>query len=225
MMTRDWHLDVERDGDGHWLLIIFEPARANLWTCPLDDCSVAAIFEALRDQLFRPAVRPIPASRVRIVTDNARHWSGLGSALGIEQHFAPPGEPTIFEIIAQKLIDNSNLDSSADETPGEANANADTTAVQNMIVWASGMVEFIGDRPEPDGAILICTAHGRAAIDALLGGVDESCALHDFGGRIAKRVPGIHPDDPAPDVHELIYWGDDLRNDLGARADIRWVRQ
>lgn len=128
--------------------------------------------------------------------------------------------------IADQQTDlDGKRDSSADATPDEADADADTAAVQNMIVWASGMVEFIGDRPEPDGAILICTAHGRAAIDALLKAVDESADLHDFGGRIAKRVPGIHPDDPAPDVHELIYWGDDLRNDLGARSDIQWVRQ
>lgn len=124
--------------------------------------------------------------------------------------------------------------------------------VCHMIVWASGMIEFITDPkadPEPDGSILVCTAQGRGDIDALLEAVREASVLTDFGGRVALRVPNVDPDapvavltnfggrvalrvpnidpaSPVAGVHELIYWADDLRDELAAdHSAIAWVRQ
>lgn len=101
--------------------------------------------------------------------------------------------------------------------------------VCHMIVWASGMIQFIVDPdadPEPKGSILVCTAEGRGDIDALLEAVREASMLTNFGGRVALRVPNIDPESAVADVHELIYWGDDLRDELAAdHPAIAWVRQ
>lgn len=101
--------------------------------------------------------------------------------------------------------------------------------VCHMIVWASGLIDFIVDPeadPEPHGSIRVCTARGRGDIDALLEAVRETSVLTDFGGRVALRVPNIDPAEAVSDVHELIYWGDDLRDELAAdHPGIAWVRQ
>lgn len=108
--------------------------------------------------------------------------------------------------------------------------------VQKLIVWASGMVEFIGDRLEPDGAILVCTARGEAAIEALFVETAACVWFHDFGGRVAPRIPEIDPD--RPDVGEeldiaielLIDWGNLLKEGIERNfepecaAGIEWAR-
>lgn len=100
--------------------------------------------------------------------------------------------------------------------------------MQQLAVWASGMVEFFGDLDVPDGAIIVCTAFGDQAVAALFEAVKEASVLHDFGGRMALRVPEIDPDrdeatgvDPA--VEALIDWGDSLSGEL-AEERIIWER-
>lgn len=101
--------------------------------------------------------------------------------------------------------------------------------VCHMIVWGFGMIAFITDPdadPEVDGAILVCTAHGRDDIDALLETVREASVLTNFGPGVALRVPNLSPDAPTADVYELIYWSDELREKLAAdHSAIAWVRQ
>lgn len=99
----------------------------------------------------------------------------------------------------------------------------------HMIVWASGMIDFITDPqtdPEQHGAILVCTARGKDDIYALLQAVRETSVLTDFSGRMALRVPNIDPAEVVSDIHQLIYWADDLRDQLFAyHPAIAWVRQ
>lgn len=108
--------------------------------------------------------------------------------------------------------------------------------IQKLIVWASGMVEFIGGRKEPDGAILVCTARGEAAIEALFVETAACIWFHDFGGRVAARIPEIDPDRPNvgedidPAVQALIEWGDLIREGIERNFEpecavgIEWVR-
>lgn len=103
--------------------------------------------------------------------------------------------------------------------------------IQKLVVWASGRIDFIGGRDEPDGAILVCTAHGEDAIEALYDAVKDASVLHDFGSQVWLRVPNINPDRPwageAVDdaVEELIAWEDDIRSDLAPDyPEIEWTR-
>lgn len=102
--------------------------------------------------------------------------------------------------------------------------------IRNMIVWASGLIEFIGDAHEPEGSILVCTAHGAEAIEDLLDVVREQTVLHDFGDRVGLRVPEIDPrrahievgHDDAVDA--LIIWESYVRDALGESLSIAWAR-
>ncbi len=103
-------------------------------------------------------------------------------------------------------------------------------SVRTMIVWASGLIEFLPDREEPDGSIMVCTAHGVAAIEGLLGVVREQAILHDFGDQVGLRVPEIDPtrahvevghDDA---VEALIDWEENVRDHLDDDLSIDWVR-
>ena len=106
-----------------------------------------------------------------------------------------------------------------------------TVAELHMIAWASGMIEFIRELPEPEGAIHCCTACGEEAIDDLLDVVREQSVLHCFAdGVVALRVPEINPVRPiivdgvdlAVDL--LIRWEDYVSEALGRRGDIKWTR-
>lgn len=102
--------------------------------------------------------------------------------------------------------------------------------VQKMIVWASGRIDFIGGRHEPDGSILVCAAHGQEVIDALFEAVKTASVLHDFGEQVWLRVPNIDPNRPwageAVDdaVDELIAWEEGIRSDLEDYPEIDWTR-
>ena len=41
-------------------------------------------------------------------------------------------------------------------------------SARTMIVWASGLIEFIGEREAPDGAIAVCTVRHRHDLGELL---------------------------------------------------------
>lgn len=103
-------------------------------------------------------------------------------------------------------------------------------SVRTMIVWASGLIEFLPHREEPEGSIMVCTAHGVAAIEGLLGVVREQTILHDFGDQVGLRVPEIDParthievghDDA---VEALIDWEENVRDHLDEHLSIDWVR-
>ena len=99
-----------------------------------------------------------------------------------------------------------------------------------LVVWASGMIEFCGNQPEPEGALTICVAHGENAIERLGEMIVDKAEAYSFEGVIAFKVPGIDPQrkevthgvDPAVDV--LIEWGNNLRNDIGADSAFDWAR-
>ena len=108
---------------------------------------------------------------------------------------------------------------------------------ETLIVWASGMIEFIGDRPTPSGAIRICTVTSDGSIKAcpiryLYDLVREHAELHNFGDRVALKVPGIDPDRPeigtrhdhlACDI--LIDWDEELFYEVGDDPAFDWQRQ
>jgi len=99
-----------------------------------------------------------------------------------------------------------------------------------MIVWASGLIEFLAKEDEPEGAILVCTVRHPHAMEELLEQVQGHSILHDFADRVGLRVPGINPNrqhievgfDPAVDL--LIAWEDDLRDLLAEDVAIEWAR-
>jgi hypothetical protein len=101
----------------------------------------------------------------------------------------------------------------------------------HMIVWASGLIEFIRDLPEPEGAIHCCTARGEEAISDLLDTVREQSVLHCFTDTVGLRVPEINPTrthiefGPDAAVDLLMRWEDYVRDLLGlADLDIDWMR-
>ena len=102
--------------------------------------------------------------------------------------------------------------------------------IQRLVVWASGMIEFVGDQPEPDGALTICMAHGERAIERLGEMIVDRSEAWCFESGLALKVPGIDPQrdevtrgvDPAIEV--LIDWGNALRNDLGVDPAFVWAR-
>ena len=104
------------------------------------------------------------------------------------------------------------------------------TYMKQMISWASGMVEFIGAEPAPEGAIVCCTVHHPHAFEELLHAVEKQLILHDFGDVGGLRVPGIDPArtevesgvDFAVDI--LIRWEEGVRESLGFFNDIEWTR-
>ncbi len=101
---------------------------------------------------------------------------------------------------------------------------------QKLIVWASGLIEFIGDKPVPDGAIHVCTALGQDAIEFLFDQVREQSVLHDFGDIVGLRVPEIDADRSHVEVgvdlavEQLIIWEDYLRDLVGNDDEIEWTR-
>jgi hypothetical protein len=102
--------------------------------------------------------------------------------------------------------------------------------IRKMIVWASGLIEFIGNVPEPDGSILVCTANHPHDIEELLAVVQEQAILDDFGDVVGLRVPGIDPRRPVIEsgvdftVDILMRWEDDIRRILGEVRQIEWTR-
>jgi hypothetical protein len=102
--------------------------------------------------------------------------------------------------------------------------------VRKMIVWASGLIEFIGVVTAPDGAIVSCTIEHPHDFEELLRIVQEQAILHDFGGVVGLRVPGIDPMRPDFDggidftVDVLIRWEDDIRDQLRDAGKIKWTR-
>lgn len=102
---------------------------------------------------------------------------------------------------------------------------------QKLIAWASGMIEFIGDQIVPDGAIHVCTAHDKDAIDKLFGAVRKASHLIEYSDRVALGVPTIDPMralvevgiDFAVDL--LMDWEEEVRDAIGDLFDIEWVRR
>lgn len=100
---------------------------------------------------------------------------------------------------------------------------------KSLIVWASGMIQFVDGNSEPDGAIRICTATGEDAIKFLFETVKDAAELHEFAvSTVALKVPGIDPDgnhalgqDP---IDILINFDAELWNQIGADADFDWKR-
>lgn len=104
------------------------------------------------------------------------------------------------------------------------------TYVKQMISWASGMIEFIGAEPAPEGAIVCCTVHHPYAFEELLHVVEKNVILHDFGDVVGLRVPGIDPFRPEVAdnidfaIDTLIRWEEDVRDSLGFFNHIEWAR-
>lgn len=100
---------------------------------------------------------------------------------------------------------------------------------KSLIVWASGLIEFVDGNLEPDGAIRICTARGEDAIRFLFETVKDATELHEFGGgKVALKVPGICPDGNhflgADPVDILIDFDAELWREIGPDADFDWKR-
>lgn len=101
----------------------------------------------------------------------------------------------------------------------------------SLIVWASGLVEFVTSDNEPDGAVLVCTVRGKNAADFLLGWISADIVLRDFGDRIAPSVPEIGDDmEQFAAMDALIDWENNLRASMATGcpelyADIVWTRQ
>lgn len=100
-------------------------------------------------------------------------------------------------------------------------------ARQTLIAWATGRLDFIGERRVPDGAIRICTATGEDAINFLFHTVKEAAELHDFGTEVALKVPGIDPSEPGSDeaIDTLIDWDDCLQDEIGRDDAFDWQRK
>lgn len=99
---------------------------------------------------------------------------------------------------------------------------------KSLIVWASGLIQFIDGTDEPEGAIRICTATGDDAILFLFEQVKEAAQLHEFDDAgVALKVPGFDPrngnhwSDP---VDLLIDWDAQLYHEIGPDADFEWKR-
>ncbi|RSU57224.1 hypothetical protein [Sphingobium yanoikuyae] len=103
-------------------------------------------------------------------------------------------------------------------------------STRTMIVWASGLIEFICDREAPDGAIVVCTVRHKHDLEELLHVVQRQTILHDFGDVVGLRIPGIDPARPAVEdgidlaVDGLIRWEEDVRSSLGFFNQIEWTR-
>jgi len=104
------------------------------------------------------------------------------------------------------------------------------TYVRSMIVWASGLIEFLAKEDEPEGAILVCTVRNPHTFQQLLDNVHEHSFLHSFNDCVGLRVPGINPNRPQIEVgvdhavEHLIDWEDDLRDLMGQEVAIEWAR-
>ncbi len=102
--------------------------------------------------------------------------------------------------------------------------------VQSMVVWASGMIEFVDAQSEPEGSILVCVAHGDDAVEKLAELIVDRADLWHFDEQLALKVPGIDPHRPDPGsafdaaIDTLIDWENQLRNDIGFDPRFVWGR-
>lgn len=103
------------------------------------------------------------------------------------------------------------------------------TYVRKMIVWASGLIEFIGDQVEPEGSILVCTITHPFTTADVLSYVQDNSILYDFGDQVGLRVPAIDPCRHRAstgidfEVDHLIAWEDFMRERVTV-AHIEWTR-
>lgn len=100
---------------------------------------------------------------------------------------------------------------------------------KSLIVWASGMIQFVDGNSEPDGAIRICTATGEDAIKFLFETVKDAVQLYEFPpSTVALKVPGIDPDGNhvlgADPVDILIDFDAALWHEIGPDTDFDWKR-